>query len=162
MSYQKLQGYLAVEIIPSDNCNVPFPGDVITGTNSSPELNSLVDESVNFNKLGVKTGDIVYNTTSSTAATVIDVRSDVHLTLNANIFGGDTQTYKIFPASPQSGAQDANNGCVLYVGEEGNLNVTTIGGTKVVFNKMANGFVPVQVKKVWGTNTDAKSIIGLW
>ena len=162
MSYQKLQGYLAVEIIPSDNCNVPFPGDVITGTNSATEANSLVDETVNFKKLGVKIGDIVYNTTASTAATVIDVLTDVHLTLNADIFVSDLQAYKIFPASPQSGAQDANNGCVLYVGEEGNLNVTTIGGNTVVFNKMANGFVPVQVKKVWSTNTDAKSIIGLW
>lgn len=162
MSYQKLQGYLAVEIIPSDNCNVPFPGDVTEGVNTTIESNALIDENINFNKQGIKIGDIVYNITSSTAATVIDVISDNHLALNADIFTSDTQTYKIFPASPQSGAQDANNGCVLYVGEEGNLNVTTIGGTQVLFNKMANGFVPVQVKKVWSQKTDAKQIIGLW
>jgi len=162
MSYQKLQGYLAVEIIPSDNCNVPFPGDVTEGVNSATEPNSLIDETTNFIKEGINIGDIVYNLTSSTAATVIDVPKDNYLTLNADIFAGESQVYKIFPASPQSGAQDANNGCVLYVGEEGNLNVTTIGGTEVLFSKMANGFVPVQVKKVWSKNTDAKSIIGLW
>jgi hypothetical protein len=57
----------------------------------------------------------------------------------------------------------SNNGCVLYVGGAGNLRVTTVGGNDVVFAGVAAGsFIPVQVVKVWATNTTATNILALW
>jgi hypothetical protein len=51
---------------------------------------------------------------------------------------------------------------VLYVGVSGNLKVDTISGSTVTFGNVPVGFFPVQVKKVYGTGTDAKEIIALW
>ena len=57
----------------------------------------------------------------------------------------------------------SNNGCVLYVGGAGNLRVLTIGGDDVLFsNIQAGSFLPVQVKRVFSTNTTATGIVALW
>tara|TARA_R100001443_G_scaffold113767_1_gene128937 strand:+ start:482 stop:967 length:486 start_codon:yes stop_codon:yes gene_type:complete len=161
MSYQKLQGYIAVDVFRSDNANVPFPNIAAEGAATSTSGSKLVDGNANFNKLGIKEGDIVYDTTNSASATVIEVIDDNTLMLNSAIMvSGDT--YIIYVANPASGADDANNGCVLYVGVSGNLKVTTIGGSTITFTAMPVGFVPVQVKKVWATDTTAKDIIALW
>jgi len=56
-----------------------------------------------------------------------------------------------------------NNGCVLYVGVGGDVRVETSGGDDVVFKNLPTGsFVPVQVVKVFATNTTATDIISLW
>jgi hypothetical protein len=168
MSYQKLQGYKALEVLPSDVANVPYPVEKeneIEGTTTQVEVDKLIDKSglAEFLKKGVKPGDIVYNVTLGTSATVVSVDSLDELTLNANIMLNIGNSYIIYPASVMySGVHDANNGCVLYVGVSGDLTVTLITGTKVTFKNMPVGFVPVQVKKVWSTNTGAKEIIALW
>lgn len=161
MSYQKLQGYIAVDVFRSDNANVPFPNIAAEGAATSTSGSKLVDSNAGFVKAGVKEGDIVYDTTNRASATVIEVIDDQNLMLNVAIMvSGDT--YIIYVANPASGADDANNGCVLYVGETGDIKVTTIGGSTVTFKAMPVGFVPVQVKKVWATDTTAKDIIALW
>lgn len=161
MSYQKLQGYIAVDVFRSDNANVPFPNIAAEGAATTTSGFKLVDSNAAFVKAGIKEGDIVYDTTNSASATVIEVRDDNTLMLNVAIMvSGDT--YIIYVANPASGADDANNGCVLYVGESGDLKVTTIGGSTVTFRKVPIGFVPVQVKKVWATDTTAQNIIALW
>lgn len=56
-----------------------------------------------------------------------------------------------------------NNGCVLYVGGDGNLRVTTIGGDTVTFvGVLAGTFLPVQVLRVLSTGTTATNIVALW
>jgi hypothetical protein len=56
-----------------------------------------------------------------------------------------------------------NNGCVLYVGGDGDLKVTTIGGDDVTFvGVLAGTFLPVQVLRVWSTGTTATDIVALW
>jgi hypothetical protein len=56
-----------------------------------------------------------------------------------------------------------NNGCVLYVGTGGNVRVTTVGYDDVIFSNVPSGsFIPVQVLKVWSTDTTALNIIALW
>ena len=56
-----------------------------------------------------------------------------------------------------------NNGCVLYVGTGGNLRVLTAGGDDVVFTNLASGsFLPVNVLRVFLTNTTAADILSLW
>lgn len=54
-------------------------------------------------------------------------------------------------------------GCVLYVGKTGHVRVLTVGGDDVVFKNMVQGtFLPVQVLRVFGTDTTAQDIIALW
>ena len=56
-----------------------------------------------------------------------------------------------------------NNGCVLYVGTGGNLRVLTAGGDDVVFTGFPDGgFLPVNVVRVFLTNTTASNIVALW
>jgi hypothetical protein len=56
-----------------------------------------------------------------------------------------------------------NNGCVLYVGGAGNLRVLTVGGDDVLFSNIQGGsFIPVQVLRVYSTNTTATGIVALW
>jgi len=66
---------------------------------------------------------------------------------------------------PSVSTQDGtgNNGCVLYVGVAGDVKVTTAGGDVVIFTGLLAGmFVPVQVLKVWATDTTATDIVALW
>jgi hypothetical protein len=53
--------------------------------------------------------------------------------------------------------------CVLYVGVGGNLRVMTAGGDDVIFLNVQNGaFIPVNVVRVFATNTNATGIVALW
>jgi hypothetical protein len=82
------------------------------------------------------------------------------------------QAYRAFSVSPNDNVnipsvsnQDGtgNNGCVLYVGTGGNLDVTTAGGDRISFNGVVGGtFIPVQVVKVWAAGTTASDIVALW
>ena len=60
------------------------------------------------------------------------------------------------------GGSGVNNGCVLYIGVEGDLKVTTAGNDDIVFKNVPVGFFPVNVLKVWATGTVASEIIALW
>lgn len=234
MSYNKLQGFQALEVYKSDNANVPYAEEVVTGeasatvanklkiettvdtgTTTSTVANKLVDSGQNFLttvKVGMRVnmtsgtidtalvtfvednntlvldkdiavsgqtfrveseegfitkrvmiGDIVYNTTDGNAATVILVDDNETLTLNANIMASG-EDFIIYSASPQKGVQDANNGCVLYLGDtDGNLKVTTVAGNVVEFKGLkAGAFFPVQIIKVHETGTSLTNIVALW
>jgi hypothetical protein len=66
---------------------------------------------------------------------------------------------------PNVASQDGlgNNGCVLYVGNKGNLKVMTVGGDEVTFTNIQDGsFIPVQVLRVFATGTTASNIVALW
>jgi hypothetical protein len=72
-----------------------------------------------------------------------------------------SNTADIPSVSTQDGS--GNNGCVLYVGGAGNIKVTTAGGDTVTFTGvLAGSFIPVQVLRVWSTDTTATNIIALW
>jgi hypothetical protein len=72
-----------------------------------------------------------------------------------------SDTVDIPSVSTQDGT--GNNGCVLYVGVAGDVKVTTAGGDTVVFTGLLAGmFVPVQVLRVWATDTTATDIVALW
>jgi hypothetical protein len=148
MSQNILQGYVAVEVNKSDNANIPFPATVVVGVSDSITANQLIATgSTDFVAAGVKIGDIVYNETEGTAATVLDVLDPQILLLNADIF------------------QLVGGGEDFIIGKSGNLKVTTIAGQTVTFVALPIGFFPVQVKKVWGKNGDAgmaDNIIALW
>lgn len=72
-----------------------------------------------------------------------------------------SDTLNIPSISSQDGS--GNNGCVLYVGGIGNVKVMTAGGDTVLFSNIQGGtFLPVQVKRVYATDTTATGIIALW
>jgi len=72
-----------------------------------------------------------------------------------------SDTVNIPSVSSENGR--GNNGCVLYVGTGGDLRVLTAGGDDVVFAGFPNGaFLPVNVIKVFATNTSASGILALW
>jgi len=53
--------------------------------------------------------------------------------------------------------------CVLYIGGAGNIRVLTEGGDDVVFNSViAGSTLPVNVVRVFATNTTATNIVALW
>lgn len=162
MSVQKIQANRALRVIPSDNCEIPYPAIAQTGRNTTVvAVNNLNDTGATFITNNVKTGDIVYNTTDGTAATVISVASNTSLFLNADIFTAINKDYVIYQASPQTSL--GNQGCVLYVGGAGNVALTTTGDDIVTFVGLNTGqFVPVQCTKVSLTGTTATNIIALW
>jgi hypothetical protein len=161
MGVQKLQVNRALRIIPSDSAEIPFPDQIETGTSTSVVASQLVDSTGTFVTLNVAVGDIVYNTTSGLAATVVSVTSQTVLVLNANIFTAIAQAYVVYRNSAQTTIP--NTGCVLYVGGAGNVNVVTIGNDTVLFNAVpAGSFLPVQVKQVLASSTTATLINALW
>jgi hypothetical protein len=65
--------------------------------------------------------------------------------------------------SISTGGGSGNNGCVLYVGGAGNVQVITVGGDNVIFSGVNAGtFLPVLVKQVVSTSTTATLILALW
>lgn len=166
MSTQKLQGYQALNVVKSDFANTPYTtvtaAGETSGTITSKVLNGVAGS--DFENKGIFAGDIVYNTSTGLAATVIFVIDDTKINLNASIFLNVAgENYTIYAASAVTNYQNANNGCVLYIGTAGDLTVDTISGDeKVFFKKVPAGFFPVQVKKVWATGTGANDIVALW
>jgi hypothetical protein len=161
MSVFKSQFSRALEVIKSDNADVPFPAVVESGTNTSAITDQLYDNTGDFINAGVKTGDIVYNITDGLAATVLSVTSATVIVLNADIFTAGAKSYIIYQASPQTTI--GNQGCNLYIGGAGTVKVTTIGGDIVTFTAPTVGQVlPVQVIKLHSAGTSATLVNALW
>lgn len=160
MSVFKSQFSRALSVIKSDNANIPYPNAIESGTNTSVVASQLVDSTATFATLNVQAGDVVYNTTDGTAATVLGVNSETVLVLNANIFTATAKAYVVYSNSSLLGTTNA--GCFLYIGGAGNVAVTTIGGDAVTFNGVTAGSIlPVQVLKV-ASATTATLINALW
>ena len=146
---------------PSDNADVAYPNAIESGTVTSVVSLKLVDSTALFVTNNVKTGDVVHNDTSGTAATVISVDSETQLTLNANIFTATSQAFVVYNMSPQTSM--GNPGCFLYVGGTGNVSVITIGGDTITFNGVpAGATLPIQVLRLRSTGTTATLINALW
>jgi hypothetical protein len=57
----------------------------------------------------------------------------------------------------------SNNGACLFVGTGGDIQVTMIGGQTVIFANIPDGtFLPIQVRRVWASNTNATDILALF
>lgn len=161
MSVFKTQFSRALAVIPTDNALVPFPAVVGSGTNTSAVANQLVNSAGNFVALNVATGDVVYNLTDSTAATVVSVTSATVVVLNADIFLASGKSYTIFQMSPQT--SNGNTGCNLFVGGAGAVKVLTLGQDTITFSGVPIGTtLPIQVVKVFATGTTATLINALW
>jgi len=153
MAYQKLQVGTGVAVITSDTVDIPnVGGPSQSGTADGTTASKLVDSTAAFT--GNLTGYIVYNTTDNTAAYVTGVDSATQLSLSADIMASG-EAYVLYA--------DVNPGCVLYVGGAGNVRVLTSSGADLTFVGIAAGtFMPVQVKRVYSTDTTATDIVALW
>ncbi len=157
MAYQKLQTSVGLNIVSTDNANIPSPSVVEIGTATSVVTNQLVDSAATFVTNNVQVGDIVYNPVTLQAATVVRVVNQTTIILNANIFLVLLEAYTIYAQNSPS------NACVLFVGTGGKLRVQTAGGQDVIFDQILGGtFLPVQVLKVYQTGTTATNLIALW
>lgn len=155
-NYQKLQTGTALAVYKSDDANIPIPAIVVQGVNNNVILNELEDTDVDFIALNVQVGDVVYNTTDGTAATVTQVIDATRLLLNADIFTAVAKSYIVY-------TYNNKEACVLYIGTGGNLRVLTASGQDVTFANVLGGtFFPVQVLKVFSTGTSAANIVALW
>ena len=153
MAYQKLQVERALTVINSNSINIPnVAGPSVSGTIDGAIPSKLVDSTAAFTFSLV--GFIVYNTTDGTSAVVRSVDSPTVLTISDNIMAA-SEDYVLYA--------DDNQGCVLYAGSGGNIRVLTAGGDDVTFVGVAPGaFVPVQVKRVFASDTGPTDIVALW
>jgi len=155
MAYQKLQVSRALVVIPSDTVDIPFPGALMISSTTTgvPAALNVVDLGGDFINKGVRPGDIIYSGTTI-AATVVTVDSATELTATAAV--PNATDYKIYKAG-------ANEGCVLYVGTGGNVDLITAGGDTVLYTGVPTRmFMPVQVKRVKASLTGASTIIAQW
>lgn len=154
--YQKLQTTVGLNIVPSDNADIPSDAVIKSGINTGIVANQLQDSAAIFQTNNVQVGDIVYNNTTLQAATVTQVLSQTNILLNANIFLSAGQSYTIYE-------QNQQNASVLYIGTGGNLRVATAGGQIVNFvNVLGGTTLPVQILKVLSTGTTASNIVAMW
>ena len=157
MAYQKLQVGTGIAVVPSDTIDIPaVSGPVVDSTMSQapPTTSTVVDATQDFTAIqGLVGSTIVIGTSIARVATVASATS---ITLDAAIAGTAAVGYKIY-------VKDINPGCVLYVGGAGNVRVLTSSGADLTFVGIAAGtFMPVQVKRVFSTDTTATDIVALW
>ena len=156
MAYQKLNTSRAWEVSPSDVA--PIPQIMVVGEQQASVSISgntiTVDPSIDLVTLGFVRGLIIVNPLGDSAIITSVVGNELTLNVPATPFGAGTK-FNAYGGN--------NNGCLLYVGGTGNIEVKTAGGDKVKFLNVAEGFVlPVNVIKVFETGTTATGIIALW
>lgn len=176
MSYEKLQPSGAIEVI-EDNVNPIFrPTCFVLSSNTgvqhnpptSDQTGKLTDPNASF-LTTLKVGDVVRNATDfSRQGIVTAINSDTEAAIsitsgqNANVaLLNDGTAYRVYRPS----VEGPQRGCILYVGSQGNLDVETAGGDRVVFKGVLGGsYTPVQVVRLFstGTTVPAGNIIALW
>ena len=156
MAYQKLNTSRAWEVSPSDDAPIPqimvVDGLQIVVSISGNTI--TVDPAIDLVTLGFVRGMIIVAPGGDSAIITSDGGNELTLNIPATAF----------PATSKFNAYGGNNnGCLLYVGGAGNVEVKTAGGDKVTFSNVAEGFVlPVNVIQVFATGTTATGIIALW
>ena len=119
-----------------------------------PTTSTIVDSTQDFTTIVGLVGSTVIVGTG--IARVASVGGATQITLDSAIAGAAAVPYQIYVGA-------TNPGCVLYVGNTGNLRVLTSSNADLTFVGIpAGSFVPVQVKRVFATNTTATDIIALW
>lgn len=160
MKFLKTHYGRAINVIPSDTVNIPNPAGLgKEGVADGVDANLLVDTTANFttNLLGA----IVVNTTNNTIANVVGLYDQYRLILDADIFPAGTESYAIYNS-------DNNQGCAIYIPAQDpdTLEVLTVGGDIITFNgcgnKNSDSILPVNVLKVFSSETVLTDLIALW
>ena len=172
MSNIILNATRSLRVIPSDNCYVPTPFELIRGTvtGSGGGGAILTDSGVFFfvdnasggREFKVNVGDVVYNISQNIAATITRVITNKQIECNATICAiGDE--YIIYQSGQVTGL--GNKGCLLYNGRQTaigrDLEFETIGGDLIFLTAPSFGLVPIQALKVT-SNTTLQDLYALW
>ena len=153
MSNQVLQATRALAVIPSDDVNIPYPNEVLSGVTTTSGVNTLRDSNADFVESGIKVGDTVLNESTGKFATVVSV-GPIRLGMSNSNLDGAGVNYKIY--------QGENTGCTLYVGEGGDLHFVTAGNDQPILIAVRGGtFIPIKSLRVL-TTTTCTDIIALW
>jgi hypothetical protein len=151
------QAISAIPVIPSNTINIPAPGIKSSGTGTAGTgIPNMTAAAGTFLTDGVQKGDIIYNTTATTIAIVMEVTSETVLVLDTAIMAIGN-TYEIY-----NGNQDNSTGLLLYVGTTGDISVTTTQDNTVTLVNIGNAsFIPLSVRRVNTLGTTASNIIAL-
>tara|TARA_R100001460_G_scaffold14978_11_gene33389 strand:- start:106 stop:627 length:522 start_codon:yes stop_codon:yes gene_type:complete len=164
----------AVDVIPNDAINIPEPGSYISGTNTGAGTTlddagaTFVDGQTNPAGTGysnkVAAGDVVYEPSTGTIAQVESVDSNIKLTLSAPGLTGGGAAYDIYRGNGGViNNKQGNEGFSLFVGTGGNIKVIPASSEDPVILKNVgnNSYVPLQVIRVFNTDTTASDILAL-
>ena len=183
MAYQKLQSREALLVIPDRSVRIPDPTSVIALVSTTVDATDgvtvfevdasagsvLTGTNTKFTEMNIPVGAIVYNYSAPTQECyyVLSVDSDTQITVNKPVAGGASDNITIYTRP--------TNGCTLFAGGAGNLNVrmaeqngnTTLANAPanqfVVFEGVAAGsFLPIQVIQISPVRTTATQIIAMW
>ena len=162
------QPHSSLFVVPSDTINIPQPGILTTGTNSSAGTINLTDAGQDFtpsvtNANGYNvTGGIVYQSYTGAFPAAINtaqgVTSPTVLKMANTTAAG---VYNIY-ASNQSGSTSYT----LFVGTGGAGSVlrdlTAAGDDVTLTNVPDSSFIPLQVVRVFATTTTCSEILALY
>jgi hypothetical protein len=155
-----------IAVVPSDSINIPNPGLITSGTNTSGVATTLTDAGQDFtnattnaNGYNISGGDVVISA-AGVISEIASVDSATQLTLLTAIAAG---TYDIYKGNYQILGE--SEGFTLFVGTGGPatvLRIQTLTGQDVsLLNIPDSSFIPIQVQRVWATTTTCSNIIAL-
>ncbi len=157
----------AIAVIPSDSINIPVPGIITNGTNTSGVATTLTDAGQDFtnattnaNGYNISGGDVVISA-AGVICEIASVDSATQLTLLAP--GIAAGTYDIYKGNYQILGE--SEGFTLFVGTGGPatvLRIQTVTGQDVsLLNVPDSSFIPIQVQRVWAATTTCSNILAL-
>ena len=167
MSYQKLNTSRAWKVLPNDDTPLPNVGGAKSISGALDLLVPVSGDDLRFIPTfepfseGVKVGMVAVNVTTGVQTLVTGVNQSANLnqvTVDNNTVGFNAGDEIVF-----YDAVTSRSAAVLYVGTGGNVRVLTAGGDDVVIVGVAAAtFIPINVVKVFATDTTASDILALW
>ncbi len=155
------QPFSSVPVIPSDTLNIPQPGIITSGTNSTVGTtltdagNNFLNSVTNPNGYNISGGDVVY--AGGAIDEILAVASANTLTMQSSTAAATYDIYK--------GNIGGDTAFTLFVGTGGagsTLKVRTANGEDVTLNNVPDSsFIPLQVIRVFATGTTCSNILAL-
>ena len=155
------QPFSSVPVIPSDTLNIPQPGIITSGTNSTVGTtltdagNNFLNSVTNPNGYNISGGDVVY--AGGAIDEILAVATANTLTMQSSTAAATYDIYK--------GNIGGDTAFTLFVGTGGagsTLKVRTANGEDVTLNNVPDfSFIPLQVIRVFATGTTCSNILSL-
>ena len=155
------QPFSSVPVIPSDTLNIPQPGIITSGTNSTVGTtltdagNNFLNSVTNPNGYNISGGDVVY--AGGAIDEILAVATANTLTMQSSTAAATYDIYK--------GNIGGDTAFTLFVGTGGagsTLKVRTANGEGVTLNNVPDSsFIPLQVIRVFATGTTCSNILAL-
>ena len=155
------QPFSSVPVIPSDTLNIPQPGIITSGTNSTVGTtltdagNNFLNSVTNPNGYNISGGDVVY--AGGAIDEILAVATANTLTMQSSTAAATYDIYK--------GNIGGDTAFTLFVGTGGagsTLKLRTPAGDDVTLNNIPDSsFIPLQAIRVFATGTTCSDILAL-